>query len=378
MKSIAIISRDFPSERRPASASFVAHQARALSSFCQVKIISPEEYGDPRQLLKKAVGKPPDFVSALEVLRPRHIYVPKIESLRWAGFFRAAERAFKQLPNIDLLHGHFLYPGGLAAVRLARQAGIPSVVTAHGSDVNVYLKSPKLKKFVVECIESAGRIITVSDALRRQLIESGVPSDKIAVIPCGYSSEIFTLPKTPVEKSAESPTVLFAGNLVEIKGVEFLLRAFAELKKKIPGAKLVICGEGPLKSSLEQLSNELGISPATTFCVALSQAELAERMRSASVFCLPSLNEGLGLVNLEAIACGTPVVASNVGGIPEIVDDSVGALVAPKDVSGLASALEKVINTKYDVNILSRKAEPLSVQNCASRVFDVYKSLMQK
>ncbi|HEX9094368.1 MAG TPA: glycosyltransferase, partial [Coriobacteriia bacterium] len=137
---------------------------------------------------------------------------------------------------------------------------------------------------------------------------------------------------------------LWVGNMVPVKGVPTLLDAFSRVRDAGVADRLVLVGDGPLRAELEVRAGELGVREAVTFTGRLSQADVALAMAAADVFVLPSLNEGLSVALLEAMACGTPCVASSVGGVPEVLDDpACGRLVPPDDAEALAAGIQEVL-----------------------------------
>jgi colanic acid/amylovoran biosynthesis glycosyltransferase len=239
-----------------------------------------------------------------------------------------------------LLHAHFA-SGGRSALPLARRLKIPLIVTLHGSDVTARID---FRKRYRELWAQATLFLCVSEFIRHKAIEAGFPEDKLLVHYIGIDQEVFQSRR----ERKHSDTVLFVGRLVEKKGCAFLLHAMAAAKRSRPGVRTVIIGDGPLRQSLEELARRLGIS--CRFLGTQPTEVVRHWLAVARVFCVPSVtasngdSEGLGMVFGEAQAMGTPVVSSRHGGIPEIVVDGCGGLLAPEaDSIALATSVIRLL-----------------------------------
>ena len=190
------------------------------------------------------------------------------------------------------------------------------------------------------------RFIAVSEALRQRAVEFGIPGDKIAVNYIGIDTRKFV--PGVVQISQRAPRVLFVGRLVEKKGCQYLIEAMAQVQKTVPSARLIVIGDGPLRSSLEQLAQDHGL--LVEFRGALPNTEVKIELAAARVFCLPSVTaengdaEGLPISILEAQASGVPVVTSARGGVGEAVKDGITGFTFPeRDVDQLASGLIRIL-----------------------------------
>jgi glycosyltransferase involved in cell wall biosynthesis len=232
---------------------------------------------------------------------------------------RSAARAF----HPDVVYAHFLVPAGLAAALASRA---PLVVTAHGQDVQNAVEHAAVRRVTRWVCGRAAAVVAVSDYLRREL-EAAVPEarGKTDVVDCGVDLERFS-PASAVEQ----PAFLFVGTLTERKNVVRLADAFSRLRD--PAATLTVVGDGPLRPTL---AGRDGVS----LVGALPHDRVREQMAAARVLCQPSLVEPFGQALLEAMACGRAVVATRVGGPPELVPPGAGVLVDPYDVDAIASGL---------------------------------------
>jgi D-inositol-3-phosphate glycosyltransferase len=257
--------------------------------------------------------------------------------------------------DFDVIVAHFLYPTAWLARIASMLSGRPYVVVAHGLDVTSVQGPGLLARMSLAATRRASLVVAVSRALEARIrseldLPASVPT---VVINMGVDRSVFT-PAAGEGARADlgwpdgAKVALFAGNLIERKGVDVLVAAFADLHARGLCDRLAIAGDGPQRELLYAQAAALGVGEAVEFLGAVEAATLAQLMRSADVFVLPSRDEPLGVVLLEAMACGTPVVASRVGGIPEIVTDGCGVLVEPGDASALAAGMEAVLSHGKD------------------------------
>ena len=319
--SVLLISGLYPSAADHVFGAFVAKQHEAL-----------ERLGVPHRLVVNTRSKPGP-VSGLW----------KYASLTARTLAAATRRDF------DVVLGHFLYPTAWLASLAARIGGVPYVVVAHGTDVSSVQRPGPLARACLAATRRAACVVAVSRSMEGRVREElAVPATvRTEVINMGVDRRVFG----PVADARRLmglarglKVALFAGNLIPRKAPDVLLEAFARCRANGTCDRLLIAGEGPLRASLERRASEPDLAGAVAFTGALPSDRLAVAMTAADVFVLPSRAEPLGVVLLEAMACGTPCVASRVGGIPEIVDaPSNGRLVDPDDAQSLADAMEEVL-----------------------------------
>jgi glycosyltransferase involved in cell wall biosynthesis len=346
----------YPNPYQPHRATFNRHQFRILNQRHPVQVIAPIAWTD--ELQARRVGGAPlppgrrVTFDGLTVDHPRYIFPPKI-ARGWYGYFyqscvkKAFRRALREFKP-DLVFAPWAYPDGWAAVRLGHAAGLPVVLQIHGSDVLLLDKHPSKKLRTAEAVRAADGVVAVSHDIADHLVRMGVPAANVRVIHDGVDRTLFAPGDKRAERSAlnlpcDERVVLFIGNLVPVKALDVLFRACTEPPLKDDAFKLVIVGQGPLRAALELLAGALGISDRVRFTGPLPQVDLPRWYRAADVFVLPSHSEGVPNVLLEASACGTPWVASRVGGIPEIAHLGVSRLVTPNAPPELARALHQAL-----------------------------------
>jgi glycosyltransferase involved in cell wall biosynthesis len=248
----------------------------------------------------------------------------------------------------SLIHAHFGV-GGVYALPLARRLGIPLVTTFHGFDATLatpaMLCSPEWAQYRLlrgRLARQGDLFLCVSSFIRDRLLAMGFPEARTRVHYIGVDCEAIRA-RDPGEETA---TILHVARLVEVKGTEYLIRAFAQVATRLPECRLVIIGDGPRRRRLEALAGSLALGERVRFLGAQSHAEVLQWMRKAAVLALPSVRtatgrvEGLGMVSLEAAASGVPAIGSRLGGIPEaVIDGRTGFLVPERDVDALARKL---------------------------------------
>ena len=360
MIRVLTLTNLYPSAARPRHGIFVEQRLRQLVASGRVGacVLVPV----PR---RPWVGRPPPVECAERHGIPvRYCPFPVVRGLTtpfhpWL-MARAACKALATVREVDrdfdLVDGQFLYPDGVAAVRLARALGKPVVLTARGSDVNVALRERLAGRSIRWAVNEAAAVIAVSSDLRERMVERGLPADRITVLRNGVDLELFK-PGDRVSLRAElgfeGPTLLAVGNLVPEKGYDLALESLARL----PGASLVVLGQGPEQSRLQALAGTLGVAGRVRWLAPVPQHQLAGYYCAADLTVLTSIREGMPNVLLESLACGTPVVATAVGGAPEVVTAPVaGRLLHDRAPAGLAAACRALIDAPADPAAVRRHA----------------------
>jgi glycosyltransferase involved in cell wall biosynthesis len=323
----------------PLSETFIAEQIRHLSGVDVVLLGMRFQNADQFQLPEGTVINPD---ATLAGLAREIVYIT-------TGRSSILDRAIAE-QGIDLLHAHFGVEG-LYALPFALRHQLPLITTFWGFDATMSRarlftsRKPAWIRYALlgERLRRRGTLfIAVSEFIRSRLIQSGFPSDRTIVHYNGVDVTAFT----PAEREAEDRTVLSVGRLVEKKGMEYLIKAFATVAGEVPEVRLEIAGDGPLRPSLERLVSDCGLSSRVTLHGSLSHRAVADLMQKASIICQPSVTaadgdaEGLPTVVLEAAATAKPLLATHHSGIPEIVvDGTTGFLVPERDVAALADRL---------------------------------------
>ncbi len=317
---------------------------------------------------------------------PRYVatnYVPKIGSAVNHRLMSAALRGpiceLREKFPFDLVLASWIYPDGCAIARLAAEMNFSFAVIAQGSDVHQYLRMPLRRRIIVESMRSASAIITRSAELARLLDEAGIVRGKLHPIYNGVDLNTFVSADQKSARAelgidADACLILFVGNFYDVKNPQLLIRAHADLCKVAadPRYHLVLIGGGPLEHELRALSRECGFGELVHFAGRKSSSEVARYMQAADVLCLPSENEGVPNVILEAFASGLRVVASGVGGIPEVLrEDFLGQTFERGDLQDLVFALAQIFATEPNRDAIRNYALQFSWDRAAAAYYDV-------
>jgi glycosyltransferase involved in cell wall biosynthesis len=274
----------------------------------------------------------------------RYFMAQYVATLRECRKFRA-----------DLVHAHWAIPTGPPAVTAARRHGVPAVITMHGGDVYVNAEQGYdfptrwyVRPVLRRTLHASSALTAITDDCMRHALRAGAPESRVRVICNGADLRRFSpAPDSEPESNPDSfgPHMVFAcRQLFPRKGIRFLIEAAALLKPRFPDLKLVIAGDGFERPALEQQARDLGIDRDTVFLGWVPNAELPRYYRAAAVSVIPSLEEGFGIPAAEAMGCEAPVVASDAGGLPEVVEDGVTGRVVPKgDVPALTAAIGELL-----------------------------------
>ncbi|MES1930690.1 group 1 glycosyl transferase [Salinisphaera dokdonensis CL-ES53] len=280
--------------------------------------------------------------------------------------------------EFDVIDAHYFYPDGVAAVALGVHFGKPVVITARGSDINLLPNYRGPRRQILAAANQAAAIISVSSALRDEMIAIGVDGGRVEVVRNGVDTGVFA----PLDREAtreklghDGPILLSVGHLVEAKGHHLAIRALPML----PTAKLVIIGEGPMERELKDLTESLGVAPRVMFIGNSSQERLRRYYTAADILVLATLREGMPNVVLEALACGTPVVATAVGGIPEIVTQPcAGRLMSARTPAAIADAVQKVLSSQIDRATVRAYAEDFGWAESTSRQLELFRRVTHR
>jgi len=368
---ILTFSTLYPNAARPSHGIFVETRLRHLleSGTVESKVVAPVPWfpsRNPRfgEYAVHAGAPREEQRHGIQVLHPRYLVLPKIGT-SLAPFLLAQsvkpvlERVLTQY-RFDLIDAHYLYPDGVAAILLGRRFGKPVVITARGTDVNLIPRYRLPRAMIRWAARHAAGMITVARALKDELVGLGVPAERIDVLRNGVDLQLFR----PVEREEKRrllgfgrTTLLSVGNLVPLKGHDLAIRAL----RLLPEMDLVIIGNGPERAALGALASNCGVADRVRFAGVLAQEKLRHHYGAADALVLASSREGWANVLLESMACGTPVVASNVGGTPEVVaGPESGMLMAERTPEALADAVRRLFAHYPDRGATRRYAEQFS------------------
>lgn len=351
MLDILTFSSLYPNTAQPDHGVFVEERLRKIVATGEVRaeVVAPVPwfpFGAGRFGRYAVFGRVPaeEKRGEIPVLHPRFVAVPKVGMtvspyLMALGVRRAVELAKRRRP-FQLIDAHYLYPDGVAAVLLGGWLGTPVVLTARGSDVNVIGRYALPRRMIVRAIGCASHVVAVSDALRAELVGIGVEESRISVLRNGVDLEVFRPLGGPKSARAHK-RLLVVGHLKEGKGHRLAIDAMARLENY----ELTVVGDGPLRSELERHARDCGVQDRVLFTGRVAHGELPRFYNDADALVLASEREGMPNVVLEALACGTPVVATAVGGIPEILSDPVaGTLMTSHSPQALVNGVRELFD----------------------------------
>lgn len=254
----------------------------------------------------------------------------------------------------EVVHVHYVFPSGLIGLLFKTIWHSKMIVTAHGGDLNKMAKKNRLiKKMTLHILHRADHVIAVGQGLYNDIQNDyGVKPEKLSLLSMGVNRQVFKrmIDKDAIKRQLDlpdaAPVILFVGNIIRDKGVLDLIHAFASVKSRYPNAFLFLIGASKNQLFLEEI--EAAIKDAQLNRITLlgpkTQQEVAVWMNASDVFVLPSYTEGFGLVALEAMSCGTPVVASSVGGLPHLLQNGCGLLVPPGDPRALSEGIMSILS----------------------------------
>ena len=300
---------------------------------CEVRVVAPVPYHPPIRIGKRwghSQVAQEEVIDGMQVYHPRYFMIPKI-SMPLHGIMMSLSvlllvKRIKRQFDFDIIDAHYIYPDGFAAVLLGRIFRKPVMVTARGSDINVFADLPFIRRLILYTLKKVDGVIAVSDALKKRIVELGTPEKKIAVVPNGVDAKKFyPIAKSRARESLGLPKdgklLLSVGALESVKGFDYLIKAIRILidQFRVANVRLLIVGDGRLREELLQMISAYSLDAYVRLVGAVRHDELNLWYSAADLFCLTSRSEGWPNVVIESLACGTPVVATAVGGIPEII-----------------------------------------------------------
>ncbi len=283
-------------------------------------------------------------------------YFPK-NPMMFKSFNKRMDKLYKEIVRkegkVDIIHAHSCFWGGIAASYISKKYNIPLVITEHSSLKYAKYSRDSYKKYIFDAYKEADVLIAVGTGLKEEI--SGYVDREIDVIPNMVDLNLFYIDNNNNNKN-EKFTFFSCAFLEEGKGMEDLIKAFADAFKG-QDVILNIGGDGSTKNALEELSKELEMDNQIKFLGSLSRTQVSEEMRKCDAFALPSEHETFGVVYIEALACGKPVIGANNGGAEDIIEDCNGIIANKKDIDSIKDALIEIKENYniYDKNLIRKK-----------------------
>lgn len=390
---LLLVTNLFPTPVDPERGIFTLQLVKHLKNYCDVTVVCPLPWFPNWKILKNQekwfqYSQVPEryIIDNIEVHSPKYPLLPKIsenihDRLMTIGLTSYIKKLHR-INHYDAINSQWLYPDSVAVDNLISSIGIPHIPTGLGCDVNLDIYDKSKGKKILRMLNNSHAVTVVSNNLKDELIKNNIQKNNISVIPNGVDIEKFKVLnkescRTKLNIKINEPMVLYVGRLSEEKSVSTLIEATSKLIQSNCKIKVYLVGDGPLHQYLLDLVDRLNISKNIIFIGKVEHSEISTWMGATDYFCLPSLREGCPNVILEALGSGRPVIASRVGAIPDIVTNESGILFTPKDVDGLAKALNNAITSKWDSKDISNSVQKLSWDEAAKKYYHVFKNAIK-
>ncbi len=356
---VAVVTQYFPTSAQPWAGHSAYQTLQRLAQHCDLQVFYPEARYPA--LLRPKTGAPaidrgwqPEGVAAQYIPYPVLPVVSR--SLNgWTMYRRLLPHVRAWRPDVVL--NYVVYPDGYAAMRIGEALGVPVVLTAIGSDLN-RIPDRIVGAFTRAALRRANVTLAVSADLARTARAMGAKDSRAILNGCDtaiFHPQDRQAARIALGIAGDAEVVLYAGRLDIRKGLRELIDAVAALRTRRPALHCYLLGEGPDKPLLQAAVAQHQLEHAVTFLPAAPTATVARWMAAADLFTLPSYMEGCPNVVLEALASGRPVVTTNVGGIPELMDAQSGRLVPPIDAPALANALDETLSRRWSADEIASR-----------------------
>lgn len=375
----------YPNPFRPNFGIFVHRRVRAVAELHPTRVVVPVQWCYPNENHSRRLPSRHNL-DGLEIGYHPYFRIPRIaQSLYGPFLFRSLKPPLDTLRRdfpFALIDVHWIYPECYTAVRYARARGLKVVATVRGNEAVSFYGSRARRRLALDALRGAHHVIAVSADLRDKLLDAlGLPPARVTVIGNGVDPDRFHpmdrrrvlselgLPDTATRR------VLAVARLSPEKGLDTLIRAASALPADV---ECLIVGDGPSRSRLTRLARQTGVLARVRFVGERDSSEIANWLNAADLLCCPSRREGCPNVVLEAMACGLPVVASRVGGIPDLVrHDALGVLVPPHDAGALAEALREALRRPWDRQAIARHGRARTWDDVAREVDGVFRRVQE-
>jgi len=371
---ILFLAAWYPSEKIPFGGIFIKEHAKAVSLYNDVTVIA---YSDGSRSLKKLYEISENIEDGIKTFRIKHKELPGRKwkhFIRWWAAIHLFRKLYKKDNTPDAIHAH-VYDAGVPAVILGRMHKIQVIITEHWSGFP-RRKPGKFKQRMARFALNRARVILpVSENLIQHIQYYGIRNE-FQVVPNVVDTNIFYPAPIGTNRNDKRKRMLTVASLIPIKGIPYLLEALHRVLQRRQDFFLDIIGDGPNRAEYEKMTTDLGLSAMVKFHGIFSKEKVAEAMRGCDFFVLPSLWENLPVVLLEAMACGKPIIATDVGGVSEAVDNGSGLLLAPKDSRALERAIENMLDNCGEYNpekIAKRAKDRFSYDTVGSILDKIYR-----
>lgn len=391
---VLVFTSLYPNNVWPNHGVFIKERMTHFANFgdCEIKVVAPVPYFPSvvkfnwRWKFSQVARR--EIRDGIEVYHPRYLLTPKL-GMTFYGLLMllsvvSTVRRIQKHFDFDLIDAHYVYPDGFAAVVLGLLFRKPVVVSARGSDISLYATLPLIRRLLRYTLQKADKVIAVCQALKDAMISLGIPEEKIVVVSNGVDvAKFYRVSKDEARKRLGLPVdkkiVLSVGGLIPRKGFDLLIRAVDILmsESEMRNFQLVIAGEGPSKDDLKKLASAVGRGDAVQFAGAIPHQELYFWYSAADCFCLASSREGWPNVILESLACGTPVVAADIWGVPEVIKSNAVGLVTRRTDGAIADSILVALRKEWCAGDLMEYANNHTWKRTALAVREVFNSVLR-
>lgn len=382
---LLFLSNVHPNPLAPTKGTFNGALVRALGAQHDVHVVCPISWVDRLRSRRVSLSSQPVLLQpTVTASYPTFWYPPKILRSQYDHFLEWSirQRLMRELQAFrpDAVLSYWAHPDGAVAVRVAQQLGIPAVTMVGGSDVLLLGREGRRRQVILRTLTQSGAVIAVSEDIAQQIVADGVPQERVHVVRRGVEPTLFQ----PGDKIAarqklglpvEARILIGVGRLVPVKDWPTLVSTCGVLSSENQPPLCYLLGDGPLRGSLQQQIEQLNLQQRVFVKGSQSQSALADWYRAADLVVLPSLSEGVPNVLLEAIASGTPFVATRVGGIPEIADPDLHRLVAVGQPEAMATAIRESLASPHSTKI--PRVQPMSWAASAAQVTNIIHSALR-
>lgn len=392
VRRILVVS-SFPSKPQPVHTVFVKERVKAFARIpgYEVRVIAPTPYFPPLKWFKRwypwSQVPRTDCIEGLNVTYPRYFMLPKLggyiePKLMLRSVYRAA-RQIREEFDFDLIDAHFVYPNGVVAAKLGKLVGKPVVITGRGEDMLRFPDLPLMHSQIRRALCDATQLVAVSEEIADAMRRDGGDRRRITVIPNGVDCEKFHPSPTldariELKLPLDRPIVVSAGYRIERKGFHILVDAIPQIREQFPNVLVAIVGgearwERDFLPVIRERIRSNGVEEHVLIAGNRPQGELATWYSAANVFALLTSREGSPNVLLEALACGTPAVATPVGGIVnELADDRLGILLPERSAEAAATGIVQALTRTWDRSCIRRVMERRSWHETSRQVSAVF------
>lgn len=395
--AIVVLSSLFPSAVQPGAGLFIRERMFRVGAQLPLAVVAPSAWFPGQELIRR-------FKSAFRPGAPTHekqqgfdVWFPRFLSVPGAlkgldGWLMALGawprlRRLKREGRLDLIDAHFAYPDGFAATRLGRWLDVPVTITLRGTEQRL-ARDPALAPKLQRALREATHVFAVSESLRQVALGLGIAPDKVQVVGNGVDlAKFHPMPRdeacAALGLSSDSPVLVSVGGLVERKGFHRVIEQLSALRQRHPGLVYLVVGgpspEGDMSADLQRQVAKAGLQDAVRFVGPLPPEQLRQPLSAADVFVLASRNEGWANVLLEAMACGLPVVATDVGGNAEVVcQPELGIIVPFGDGEQLRAAIHEALHWPWDRAAIRQHAQANTWERRVDELVRVFVGLFQR